>query len=505
MNAGGLAGGLSGGPLTIRPMTERDDLDAEFDLRHRAFGAMDAAQRAYRVTEVGACIADGRQFGAWDSGGPMIGSARFYDLRQWWHGRALPAAGVAGVKVAPEARGLGVGRALMTGLLRAMADRGYALSVLYPATAHLYRSLGWELAGGRYIAQVPARSLGSLLPADAEAVGGVAAGGAAVGGAAAGAEAVGGAAVGVGGAAGIREAVGGGLPERPDVRRAVPDDAERVLAVLGSAYAGARDCGPCTWDAASVRRWLADADLFAYLAGDGFLGYGWDGGHHEMMVHVLRASSARTARALWGIVASHASMARVVRAAVGPADAVGWLTPEPDVSLSRPEQWMLRVLDPVAAVAGRGFPAGLDVQVPLVLADPELPAVAGSYTLTVIGGTGRLRPAHSVRGTASDSPERGSARARAGSGAGPAVAGPAVAGPARAGPARAGSAVAGPAGAGSAGAGPVALGPRGFAAMFAGVPMATLRLAGLAAGGDPGADEALDAVFAAQPYLLDYF
>jgi len=31
-----------------------------------------------------------------------------------------------------------------------MAARGYPLSALFPATAPLYRSLGWELAGGRY-------------------------------------------------------------------------------------------------------------------------------------------------------------------------------------------------------------------------------------------------------------------------------------------------------------------------------------------------------------------
>jgi hypothetical protein len=35
--------------------------------------------------------------------------------------------------------------------------------------------------------------------------------------------------------------------------------------------------------------------------------------------------------------------------------------------------------------------------------------------------------------------------------------------------------------------------------------MATLRAAGLAAGGDQGTDAALDAVFAAQSFLLDYF
>ena len=80
--------------------------------------------------------------------------AAFHDMRQWWHGRAVRMAGVGGVKVAPEQRGRGTGRALMTELLRVIADRGYPLSVLYPATAPLYRSLGWELGGGLYRAVI---------------------------------------------------------------------------------------------------------------------------------------------------------------------------------------------------------------------------------------------------------------------------------------------------------------------------------------------------------------
>ena len=44
----------------------------------------------------------------------------------------------------------------MTALLGVIAGRGYPLSVLYPATAPIYRSLGWELAGGLYRAAVPA-------------------------------------------------------------------------------------------------------------------------------------------------------------------------------------------------------------------------------------------------------------------------------------------------------------------------------------------------------------
>ena len=49
------------------------------------------------------------------------------------------------------------------------------------------------------------------------------------------------------------------------------------------------------------------------------------------------------------------------------------------------------------------------------------------------------------------------------------------------------------------------LGPRGLAALYAGTPAVTLRQAGLASGGSPEDDAALDAAFAATPYMLDDF
>jgi predicted N-acetyltransferase YhbS len=400
-------------------MRADDDLDAELDLRHRSFGPMDGQDREYWREEMLGCIADGRQFGAWDHG-QLVGAARYHDMAQYWHGRPVPMAGVGGVKVAPEVRGRGIGRAMMRALLGAMSGRGYPLSVLYPATAQIYRSLGWELAGGHYRAEIPGRSLLALLPPDPEV-----------------------------------QAQPGATT--PPVRRVGPEDADLVIAVLGAIYAAARDCGPAIRDPASVRRWLGDPDLFFYLAPDGFLGYGWhDGGNKEIMIRVLAAGSPQTARVLWGIVASHASVTRVVRAVLGPSDPVSWLTRERDVSMRRQWHWMLRVLDPAAAVAGRGFPSTARASLPLQLADPDLPRNAGLYTFTVGDGAGSLVRGITERTGASPSSE------------------------------------------------PVALGPRGFAALYAGVPMATLRAAGLAAGGGMH-DGALDSVFSAQPFLPDYF
>jgi len=103
-------------------------------------------------------IRAGELLGAFD-GARLIGSARYHPMRQWWRGRSVPMAGVAGVKVAPEERGRGVGRALMMSLIPDMGRRGYPVSALYPATVPLYRSLGWEFAGGNYETAVPVSAL----------------------------------------------------------------------------------------------------------------------------------------------------------------------------------------------------------------------------------------------------------------------------------------------------------------------------------------------------------
>ena len=406
--------------LEIRQLGPDDDLEIEVDLGRRAFGPVSEAAAPDWIAEASAAARDGRYFAAFDGPQPA-GVAMFQDMRQWWHGRAVPMAGVGGVKVAPEQRGRGTGRALMTEVLRVIAGRGYPLSVLYPATAPLYRSLGWELAGALHRGTIAARSLASLLPPD-------------------------------GPAQPPRD-----LPRLPGLRglrRGGPGDADEVIAVLGAVHESARHCGPATYDAATVRRWwLSDENLFCYLAADGFLAYGWHEGHHEMSVRIAVAGSPETTRALWSIVGSHAPMARLIRAVVSPDDPVAWLTREPDLGQENSWQWMLRVVDAPAAIAGRGFPAAASLAVGLELDDAQLPANGGHWTLEVSGGKGALT--------------------RSG--------GPVSPG------------------------GPVRLGARGFGALYGGVPMATLRWAGLAAGGDSSADEALDTAFAGKAFLLDSF
>ena len=175
----------------------------------------------------------------------------------------------------------------------------------------------------------------------------------------------------------------------------------------------------------------------------------------------MAAASAEATRALWGLVASHSSVAGTVRAQVGPADPLWWLLREQDANIAERESWMLRLLDAPAAIAARGFPA-TDIAVPLDITDDLRPANSGKWELTVRAGRGSL----SLYRTGSGATPRHPARSP----------GPAL-----------------------------ALGARGLAALYAGTPVATLRRAGLAEGGSPAADAALDGAFAATAYMLDGF
>jgi predicted N-acetyltransferase YhbS len=416
------AGPGTGRVPEIRELREDDDLDAELDLGERAFGLIDDGDRPGWLDNLRASVRTGRVLGVFD-GSALIGTARFHDMRQWWHGRSLPMAGVAGVKIAPEERGRGVGKALVTRLLAVIAARGYPVSALFPSTAPIYRSLGWEVAGGLYEMVLPARSLSPLLAPDSPLA-----------------------------------TPDAGRPELPPaVRRAGPDDAAEVIAVTGRVHEAARDCGPNTRDVEAIRRWLGDRSVFTYLAPDGFLAYGWQSGNDEIMVRQASAGSAGTTRALWGIVASHASMAKTVRAWLGPQDPIGWLTREPEAEVALREAWMLRVVDAPAAISARGFPAAAALSVTLRLDDAALPANSGLWKLEVSGGQGTLTPFETESG-----PQLPPA-------------------------------------------GPVRLGARGFAALYAGTPLPTLRRAGLAADGDPDADAALDCAFAGTPFMADHF
>ena len=344
-------------------------------------------------------IDEGRLLAAYD-GQRLVAMARITAFRQWWHGEAMPIAGVGGVVVAPEYRGSGVGRQLMTEILGRAADHGYPLSALYPTTAPPYRAVGFELAGRQHFVTVPAEAVRTIAPAN-----------------------------------------------RVTVRRVGPDDVADVMATVAGVHAQHLDCGPIEWPSHDVAEWLGEEETFAYLADDGFVAYRWDGSK-TLAVDVIVGDSENTVRSLWALVGSGSSVARAIRACVPPDDSVRLLTRDLAVTADKDVWWLLRVVDAPAAVAARGFPHGVEVEVPVTVADPLLTGNSGDWLVQVRDGRGQLVPG---------------------------------------------------------GGGGLELTANGFAALFAGTRVSRLRQAGLATGGDPDLDGMLDAAFAGTAFMLDYF
>lgn len=315
------------------------DLDACFDNRNRAFGPMPEAswQTWYRYmresARAGYCLGE-------FEGSRLVASSRTIEFTQWWHGRAVAIGGVCAVSVAPEDRGRGSGRRIVSATLDLCAERGFALAMLFPATTPLYRSLGWEHAGGQYRVSLPSEALRTLA---AEVV---------------------------------------------PVRRARPGDEAEVTALLRAVHAAARDSGPVDWGERTWRVHLETDGNYCYLADDGFLSYRWDRG--SLHVDKVVAASEATARGLWAIVGSGSSIAETVRAHVSPRDPVFWLVRERSVEASHREPWMLRLVDAPAAIEARGFPAAVSAEVPLRIDDPRRPSNSGLWRLVVRDGGGRL-------------------------------------------------------------------------------------------------------------------
>lgn len=391
--------GHSTGRVTIRDLTS-EDLDAAFDVRSRSFGRLVPSLRDWWDGVQRETIHEHRAIGAFD-GDLLMAHARLRPYQQFWGGRPMAMGGVAGVVVAPEARGRGVGKRLMQAVAQRSLELGDLVSALYPATIPIYRGLGWEIAGAQYRITMSAEALRTL-----------------------------------------------GGREVP-LRAAAESDVGPFLQTLSHRYSAQRANGPKLPTFSEAREWLTDEATMSYFTDGGHVIYEWS--HEDLEVSYLSADTAQIARALWSVVGSGSSIVKNVVAYVAPDDPIHLLLPEEVAHQMYLKRWMLRVLDAEKAVAARGFSPTVTGSAAVVLADPLLPGNSGSWRLEVSEGRAVLTPAQ-----AEDTSLR--------------------------------------------------LGPNGFAALYAGTPLHRLRTAGLAAGGDPAADQLLDAAFAGSPaYLLEYF
>src|SRR6476659_8454725 len=117
--------------LNVRDLVA-DDHDTALDVRTRSFGPLSAGGMTWWRELFERNISARRALGVF-ADDRLVATTRIHAYQQLWGGRPLPMAGIAGVVVAPEWRGRGVARLLMTATMQRAIELGDVLSVLFPA------------------------------------------------------------------------------------------------------------------------------------------------------------------------------------------------------------------------------------------------------------------------------------------------------------------------------------------------------------------------------------
>ena len=266
-------------------------------------------------------------------------------MGQWFGGARVEMLGIAGVAVAPEARGGGIAKRLMHEMLVAARERRVAVSTLYPATMTLYRSVGYELAGSRY--RYSAQLL-RLPRAQSELA----------------------------------------LVPLPSSREA---EAEAMYRELAREQTGYLDRGGYIWNRVRAPEGVPARGLLVEGA-HGVEGYvyvkqqstgEWA---YDLMVTDLVAKTGAAARRILTFLADHRSTGNRAHWFAGSVLPFAFEFPERVFDVTLTDYWMLRLVHVEAALEQRGYPKSLEAELDLEVEDPTLPANSGRYVLRLAAG-----------------------------------------------------------------------------------------------------------------------
>ncbi|MBM0231067.1 GNAT family N-acetyltransferase [Micromonospora sp. STR1_7] len=333
-------------PDPVRELSAAD-LEAAWELGRFAFGS-DPQRPPHASVEVPGMT----RYGAFDDAGRLVGKAVDLHHEQWWSGRAVPAADVAGVAVAPEARGRGVARALLNTLLRGARERGAAVSALYPTIAAPYRACGWEAGGVLRTVDLATAALPRHRPAAHLSV---------------------------------RAGTPADLPAVAALYEQVTRHRNGMLTRRGELFDFFAADGGLPGDGLTLVE--HDGDLVGYATWQRGRGYGADS---VLTVDEALATTSEAARELVGVLASWASVAPTLRLCPLDGDAVGVHLPLESAREHERDLWMHRPVDVARAVSARGWPAHARGVVDFSLTDPLAEWNTGTWRLAVTDGAAEL-------------------------------------------------------------------------------------------------------------------
>ncbi len=325
------------------------DVPAMARLLHCAFGSpLDKAEEWLRLGGL-----EHARLVRTDDGG-IPGCLLRIPMGEYFGGRSVPVIGIAGVAVAPEARGRGVARELMGACVREIAGEGSPLSGLFCSTQELYRQVGYEQAGHRFLTRLRFSDM-SVDARDAHA--------------------------------GERDLAAAplGAGDEPEVRACYADFARR--------YDGMLDRGEYVWRRTRQMREIV-YEGFGFRAPGGALeGYVFltqvrnPSGRHDVQVSDFAFVTPRAGRRIAALLANYATMMEECVLPGGPLHPLAHFLAQQRFAVEKKDYWMLRITDVARAVAARGW-AAQSAEVVLDVRDDLVPANAGAWRIRVRDGAG---------------------------------------------------------------------------------------------------------------------
>lgn len=286
------------------------------------------------------------------AGDRLVAGLTLLDQGQFFGGLAVPSGGIASVAVAADARGNNVARRLMREAFARLRARGHALSVLYPTTASLYRSVGYEVAGIHAMTNVAVGELPSRQPDDHE--------------------------VRPADFATLRTAYESVAPQydgwlvRTDLRwRVIEHDFARAKEP-SAIYASYRDDE------------LVGAVAYRQVPGDGR--------PVDLSATHLFARDRQALRSILALLGAHGTMAGTMRTPLPEWQLVTAVDQSQRLRRNFAMLWMLRLLDAPAAIAARGYNPHVQLELDVEIVDDVIAENNGRFVLRVRDGRGSLEP-----------------------------------------------------------------------------------------------------------------
>jgi predicted acetyltransferase len=288
-------------------------------------------------------------------GGEVVGGLAIYQMGQWFGGQCVPMAGLAAVAVLPEYRGTGVAVELLVHTLKELHAKEIPISVLYPATQRVYRKVGYEQGGTAGIFELPLDTMGVWIKETSP-----------------------------------KEIRALPIESVNPVRHEVFHDLYRQWAMQNN---GNLERNQAIWERIVQER--EQEPLYAYRIGsatqpEGYIIFTQDTKESQILIRDWVALTPAAGRRLWIFLADHRSQIEKVLWRGGVVNPFLLLLTEQTVKVRSLESWMLRVIDVKKALAGRGYPLGVEAELHLAVQDDLLAENNGDFIVRVSGGRGEV-------------------------------------------------------------------------------------------------------------------